>query len=475
MVTARALAISPNAHPVLAVVSHILFECRSYASSLLFGRFHVTTFRSAFYVFFAAALATAGARAAPEAWSIHGQLTFVEQYHPAFRSPYRGANSLDPGSRGDETFDATIFAGVRLWDGGEAYVNPEIDQGFGLSNTVGAAGFPSGEAYKVGKSTPYFRLQRLFFRQTFDLGGDIESVEPDANLLGGTHTTDNLVITAGKISVTDIFDANAYAHDPKNDFLNWSIIDSGAFDYAADAWGYSYGVAAEWTQSWWTLRTGLFDLSRVPNTTALVRGFGQYELVAEAETRHTWWGEPGKLKLLGYVDRGRMGSYSDALSLAAKTHTTPDTARVRTSSSRPGAELNLEQQVDDDLGVFARLGLNEGSKEAYEFTEINRTVCAGLSLKGTGWNRPGDKVGLAVAVNALSSPARAYFAAGGIGILVGDGRLNYGTENIVEAFYSARLTDWLFAGTDYQFIVNPAYNRDRGPVSIMGFRLHTEF
>ncbi len=127
-----------------------------------------------------------------------------------------------------------------------------------------------------------------------------DPVAAGANQLAGAHTEDNLVITAGKFSVTDIFDANTYAHDPRGDFLNWSIIDSGAYDYAADSWGYSYGIAGEWTQSWWTVRAGLFDLSRNPNVPALVRGFGQYELVAEAETRHTWWGEPGKLKLLGY-------------------------------------------------------------------------------------------------------------------------------------------------------------------------------
>ncbi len=204
---------------------------------------------------------------------MHGQVTHVWQYHPAFKAPYSGPNSLDPGSRGNETFDATLYLGFRPWSGGEIWINPEIDQGFGLSNTLGVAGYPSGEAYKVGKSSPYFRLQRLFFRQTFDLGGAVETLDPDANQLGGTRTADNVVITGGKISATDIFDTNTYAHDPKKDFLNWAIIDAGAYDYAADAWGYSYGIAAEWTQAWWTLRVGLFDLSRVPNTTELETDF----------------------------------------------------------------------------------------------------------------------------------------------------------------------------------------------------------
>jgi high affinity Mn2+ porin len=422
-------------------------------------------------------LSGAAAEAAgDEAWSLHGQMTVMDQYHPAFKAPYGGANSLDPGSRGDETFDATLFAGLRLWQGGEAYINPEIDQGFGLSDTIGVAGFPSGEAYKIGKSSPYFRLQRLFLRQTFNLGGDIQNIEPGANQLGGSHTADSLVITAGKLSVTDIFDTNVYAHDPKNDFMNWSIIDSGAYDYAADSWGYSYGIAGEWTQSWWTLRGGLFDLSRIPNDPALVRGFGQYELVTEGEERHTLWGAGGKAKLLLYLNRGRMGSYDDAVNLGLMTHSTPSTALVRKAAFRTGIAANLEQQLDGNLGAFARASLNDGGKEADEFTEINNSLVIGLSLKGANWGRPEDTLGIAEAVNAMSNSARRYFAAGGIGILIGDGRLpHYNREAISEITYSAPLTPWLAASADYQFIANPAYNPDRGPVSVLSARLHAQF
>jgi high affinity Mn2+ porin len=410
-----------------------------------------------------------------EGWALHGQATFVWQYHPVFTSPYRGPNSLDPGKRGDETFDATLFAGVRPWDGGEIWIDPEIDQGFGLSDTLGVAGFVSGEAYKVGKAQPYLRLQRVFFRQTFNLGGDTENVDGGANQLASARTADNLIVTAGKLSVTDIFDTNVYAHDPKSDFLNWALIDSGAFDYAADAWGYSYGGAAEWTQQWWTLRAGLFDLSRVPNSTKLERGFGQFEAVAEAEARHTLWGHAGKIKLLAFVNRGRMGSYSDAVRLAEETGTVPDTALVRGDASRPGFALNVEQQINDQLGAFARLSANDGSKEVYEFTEINKSLAAGLSLKGAEWQRRDDTVGVAFVVNGLSHAARDYFAAGGLGILIGDGRLpHYGAETIGEAYYNAAITDWLTAGADYQFVANPAYNRDRGPVSVFGLRLHAQ-
>lgn len=421
-----------------------------------------------------AAFADAPPQAA-EDWALHAQSTVVWQAHPGFTSPYRGPNSLSAAASGRETFDADLYAGARVWKGGEIWIDPEIDQGFGLSNTLGVAGFVSGEAYKVGKADPYFRLQRLFFRQTFDLDGETEKVDAVANELGGMRTADNLVITAGKLSVTDIFDTNAYAHDPKLDFLNWSLLDSGAFDYAADAWGYSYGGAAEWTQNWWTLRGGLFDLSRVPNSTKLERGFGQYEAVAEAELRHNFLRREGKLKLLAFVNRGRMGAYNDALRLAEVTGMPPDTALVRHTNSRPGFVLNIEQPLSETLGAFARASVNDGSKEAYEFTEINKSLVAGVSLAGAGWNRPSDTLGLALVVNGLSRSAQDYFAAGGLGILIGDGRLpHYGVEMIGEAFYNARLANWLTLGADYQFVANPAYNRDRGPVSVLGMRLHAQ-
>jgi high affinity Mn2+ porin len=190
------------------------------------------------------------------------------------------------------------------------------------------------------------------------------------------------------------------------------LIDAGAFDYAADAWGYSYGLVGEWTQDWWTLRVGLFNLSRVPNTTELERDFSQFELVTEGEARHTFLGKPGKIKLLGFLNRGRMGGYGDAVRLAQATGTQPDMALVRRYASRPGAVFNIEQQVTDDLGAFARLSWNDGSKEAYEFTEINHSVSLGLSLRGTDWGRPNDTWGVAGVVNGLSDSAKTYFAAG---------------------------------------------------------------
>jgi high affinity Mn2+ porin len=415
--------------------------------------------------------------AAEDWWGLHGQTTFVTQYHPGFHSAFRGPNSLDPQAQARETWDLTLYGGLRLWRGAELWVNPEVDQGFGLSNTLGVAGFTSGEAYKVGADVPYVQLPRLFVRQTINLGDEVAHVEAGLNQLASSQTANRVVVTVGKFSVVDVFDTNRYAHDPRNDFLNWSIIDVGAFDYAADAWGYTYGAAVEWYQQWWTIRTGLFTLSKVPNSKVLEnKVFDQYQVDLEVEARHTLVGQPGKLKLLGFLSHGRMGRYADATAIALQTGMPADIAAVRTAHNRVGVSLNLEQQLIEGLGVFAKAGWSQGAFEAFEFTDINKTVSLGLSFTGTRWGRPDDTVGVAVAVNDASGSAKQFFAAGGLGILVGDGQLVHsGPEYIVETYYNLAVFRFVKLSLDYQFVNNPAYNRDRGPVSIFGFRAHGEF
>lgn len=407
-------------------------------------------------------------------WAVHGQTTFVEQYAAPFRAPYSGPNSLASNS-GRETWDATAYLGLRLWDGAEAWINPEIDQGFGLSGTLGVAGFTSGEAYKTGANYPYTRLQRAFIRQTINLGGETQKVDEGINQFAGEQTADRLVFTVGKFSVGDIFDTNKYAHDPRGDFLNWSIIDAGTFDYAAEAWGFSLGGAAEWYHGAWTLRGGVFDMSIVPNSTELDPQFGQFQWIGEIEHRHELWGQPGKIAVTGFLSRGRMGDYADAIALAQLTGGPADIAAVRQYQSRGGVSLNLEQQIVPDVGLFARAGWANGDIEPYEFTDIDRTASAGLSVQGKRWGRPYDTFGIAGVVNGISKEHEAFLNAGGLGILVGDGQLPHpGPEQILETYYSfpvsfARVT------FDYQFIVNPAYNRDRGPASVFATRLHAQF
>jgi high affinity Mn2+ porin len=413
---------------------------------------------------------------APQAFGLHVQFTSVTQYHPSFQASVTGPNSLDNGNRGDTTNDATLFAGARLWPGAELWINPEVDQGFGLSDTLGVAGFPSGEAYKVGENSPYVRVQRLFFRQTVNLGGERQKVEGDQNVLGGAQSANRLVFTLGKFSVVDIFDNNRYAHDTKNDFLNWSLIDTGSYDYAADAWGYSYGAAAEWYEGDWTGRVALFDLSNVPNSKDLDSRLGQFEYTAEVERRYALFGQPGAVRLTGYLNRGRMASLAEAVRQAQLSGAPPDTVPLRRYASRGGVGLSAEQQLLDGLGVFLRAGWSEGDKETYEFTDIDHSVAAGVSVSGSHWGRADDTFGWAGVVNTPSAQRKAFLAAGGLGILIGDGRLvNSGPEEILETYYSLGVVRGAHLSIDYQFITNPGYDRDRGPVSVFGVRVHGQY
>jgi high affinity Mn2+ porin len=406
-------------------------------------------------------------------WVIHGQTTFVNQFAPPFRAPYRGQNSLDSNA-GRETWDATLYVGVSPWQGAEIWVNPEIDQGFGLSNTLGLAGFPSAEAYKLGENDPYLRVPRYFIRQTIDFGAATEKVDADINQFAGKQSPDRLVLTVGKFSASDIFDTVKYAHDPRNDFLNWTLVDAGTWDYSADAWGYTYGATAEWYHGPWAVRGGLFDLSIVPNSIELDR-FHEFQINYEVERRHEIAGQPGSVMFDGFITRGRMGGFDDAIVFAQQFGGTPDTANVRRYQSRIGFNVNFEQQVVPNVGAFGRFGWANGNLEPYEFTDVDRTASLGVQLGGKLWGRADDTFGFAGVVNMISAPHIAYLNAGGLGILVGDGQLPHpGPEQAIETYYSFPLGA-LRATLDYQFFMNPGYNRDRGPVSVLGTRLHAQF
>ncbi|MEG3176546.1 carbohydrate porin [Sphingomonas sp. RB3P16] len=423
----------------------------------------------------AASPAVAQSVPATQDWAIHGQATLVVQGVGGFDSPYAGPNSLAP-RQVRETTDVTGYLGVRPWAGAEIWANPEIDQGFGLSNTLGAAGFPSAEAYKVGRATPYFRLQRLFVRQTIGLGGAVVPVAPALNQLGGATRADRIVVTLGKFGVGDVFDTNSYAHDPRGDFLNWSVVDAGSFDYAADAWGYSSGVALEGYRGAWALRLGAFNLSTVPNGETLERGFAQSQLDAELEHRHAVAGLPGAIRVTLFRNRGRFSRFDDAVALAGQSGAAIDPALTRRPMTRLGAHLNVEQAVTATLGLFARAGIADGAIEPYDFTDIDRTAELGAALAGKGWYRPADRIGLALVANAISAAHQRYLAAGGIGVLVGDGALPHpGTEQIAELYYALHLRSGVDATLDAQRIANPGYNRDRGPADVLAFRLHGAF
>jgi high affinity Mn2+ porin len=406
-------------------------------------------------------------------WEIHGQTTYLPQGYPGFRALYTGTNSLTPAPQAQATWSNSLFLNVRLWEGGEVYYNPELLQGFGLNDTVGAAGFPNGEAQKSNFPYPHYNTSRLFLRQTFGFGGEQEELASGPAQLGGKVDVSRLTVQAGKFAVIDIFDGNAYAKDTRKDFMNWSMWAPGAFDYSADKVGLTYGATAELNQKQWALRSGYFLMQAVSNSNAfdtklLERG----TYVLELETRYSLFSQPGKLRTIAWLNSAFSGSYRETLNNPAFNL---DIAQTRTGRIKYGYIFSLEQALTDQVGLFGRWSWNNGKTEIMAFTDIDASLSLGLSIKGAKWGRPDDVIGIGGAINALSRDHRDFIAAGGLGVLIGDGALNYRRERILESYYAYALNKQLTLTADYQLITNPAYNADRGPVHVFSGRFHGEF
>lgn len=415
----------------------------------------------------------------PFSWEIHGQSTFVYQGYPPIRAAYTGPASLPAEGQSRETWSASAFLGVRLWQGGELYFNPELLQGFGVANTTGAGGYPNGEAQKSGFPYPRYNTSRLFLRQEIGRGGEREKVEGDYGQLSGERDVSRVTLQAGKFSVHDIFDNNTYAKDSRTDFLNWSIWAAGAFDYPADRLGLTYGLTAELNERTWAARLGYFLVGNEPNANVVDWNlFARGGYVAELELRFRPNDRPGAARFGSWLTSTFSGSYSDATALAAASPglTATDTIlQTRQGRTKVGFYLNLEQEVSRDVGVFGRVSWNDGRNEIGAFTDIDTSISLGVSLKGESWGRADDRVGLAGAINMISGDHRNYLAAGGLGVLVGDGRLSYAAESIVEAYYALQVVKGVTATADYQLLVNPAYNSDRGPAHVFTGRLGVRF
>ncbi len=415
--------------------------------------------------------------ASPFDWDVRFQSTYVTQSKRAFRAAYSGGNSLSSSQEASYSFTATAAFGVRLWPGTEIYLNPEVAQGVPLSGLTGLGGFPNGELARTSGAVLKLYRARSLLRQTWDLGGDEQKVEADTNQLAGTQRKERLVFTAGTLSVQDLFDDNTYAHDPRAEFLNWALLTHGAFDFAADARGYTSGFALEYFRDDWAIRFGRFAQPKQPNGQSLdYRLFKNYGDQIEIERAHTLASQPGKLRLLAFCNVATMARFSDALTLADRTGTTPSIENVRTGQrAKVGVGINAEQSITPEIGVFARAMWADGKTETYAYTEIDRSLSLGTSITGASWGRSQDVIGLALASNELSASHRAYLARGGLGFFIGDGALNYRPETITEAFYRWNVMKAAWLSADFQSIRNPAYNADRGPVRVASVRLHTEF
>ncbi|HEV8550528.1 MAG TPA: carbohydrate porin [Polyangiaceae bacterium] len=426
--------------------------------------------------------ATAPAEAAPpaadgtrdELLSLHFQTTVAVQAHPAFHADYSGANSLNPDAESATAMVMSVNADLRLWHGADLMFSPELSGGAGISKTLGVAAFPSGIVYRVGNPSPTLYLARLALRQRFDLGGGRVHDESGPNQLAGSHDKNTLTFSVGRLAITDVFDGNAYAHDPTTQFFNWALFASGAWDYPADTRGYTWGLLSDLTVGNYSLRSGIALLPKYGNLLEMEWNIAKARaLMLEGQVRYRLGGRPGSARLILFANQARMGSYEQALNDPAANLDV--TATRLDGRKKYGLGISADQELTDTLGAFFRASFNDGKNETWAFTEIDRSLAFGLVQNGAPWSRPADDLGAALVLDGLSPWHRRYLAAGGYGFLLGDGALDYGLEVEGDLYYRAQITDALALSGVYQPIINPGYNRDRGPVHVFSARFRAAF
>lgn len=408
-------------------------------------------------------------------FSIHGQLTVINQYKPAFKVNYSGPNSLLPEEEDKATLTSTLFAGMRLWQGAGLFVNPELAAGSGLSSVLGVASSTNGESYRVGNPAPEISIARLYYREVFGLAGTKTYQKSDFNQLGGTLPDNYLAVTIGKIAITDFFDNNKYSHDPRTQFLSWALMSNGSWDYPANTHGYTPSVVLEYVKSRNELRYAFSLVPMSANGANMNWDIGKASAQTLEYTRHfVWNNRNGAVRLLGYFTTANMGNYQESIALDPQNPSLLDTRKY--GRTKLGFTINAEQQINDFMGCFFRAGWDDGNNETWAFTEIDRTLSGGVSMTGEKWKRKDDTWGLAYVVSGLSKPHREYLEAGGDGFILGDSHLNYGLENVAELYYSAEVVkNYLYLSGAYQCIINPGYNQDRrGPVNVFSLRLHVK-
>jgi high affinity Mn2+ porin len=406
-------------------------------------------------------------------WTFHAQATSIWQYHPDFSAKYTGKNSLLTSEPGQVSFTSTIFAGRRLWKQAAIYFNPEVAGGSGLSSATGVAGFPNGETFRIGSKQLKLYVARLYLEQKFAIGNGTDFEGDDLNQVQERTPARYISIRAGKFSVADFFDDNNYSHDPRQQFMNWSLMDYGAWDYPANTRGYTIGAVVEYHTPTWAVRGAMTQMPTYANGPKLDNNIGKaYGITVEGERNLKLSNRPGVVRLLLFHNLAKMGNYNEAI----KSSPAPDITSVRNDPrSKNGFGLSLEQEISSFAGIFVRGSWNDGCNETWAFTEIDRSLSGGIVFNGAAWSRKKDELGAAVVVNGISGPHRNYLKAGGYGFIIGDGNLDYGSENIFEAYYKFSIPLlFLSISPDYQFVLNPAYNKDRGPVHIFGVRAHVE-
>jgi hypothetical protein len=433
-----------------------------------------------------------------ERWNAFGQATYIANKHDAFPAAYTNLNgspnSLSPDRERSWSATATGYLGVKPWGNAELFLVPEMIAQVAFSDLHGLGGsVQNGELEKTGFSDPIFYRSRLFLRQTWNLGGEASKLESAPMQLAKTVASRRFVLTAGNLAIIDIFDRNAFAGDIRLQFLSMNFATYAAYDFGADARGYSWGLAGEYYHDEWAVRAGRFLVPRLPNQLQLDHQFMKhYADQVEIERQHQLRGRPGKVQVLAYRNVAVTGRWDDAINALrsdpaknaanctdynyrSNNPTAPDLCYVRGRHAKFGIGVSIEQSLTDDVGVNLRAMKSDGRTEVDAFESADASLALAALVKGTRWKRAGDSVGIGYAQNWISAAHANYLSMGGVDAFIGDGAIRNRPERAFEVFYNIGVTKFFWLTLDYQRVENPAYNADRGPVNIYGFRLHTEF
>ena len=409
---------------------------------------------------------------------ISGQANIILQWHGSFPAKYSGPNSLHSFAENATSKVFTLYLGYELTHTTEVFLDAESASGHGISEALGLAGFTNLDVVRNPQlsHTPY--LARAMIRQTIPLSSDTVTAARGPFALATTLPARRIEIRAGKFSMVDFFDLNTWGQDSHLQFLNWTVDNNGAYDYAANTRGYTDGVILEYDDHWFAARFAETLMPKVANGINLDADVARARAEnLEAEARgNLFMHRAGVVRLLAYLNHANMGNYEEAIRHAEMSHTTPDIiATRRQGRHRYGFGLNFEQELPGKIGLFGRLGWSDGRNESFAYTEDDRTFEIGGFTTGERWKRRNDRAGVAFVLNGIVAAHQQYLALGAKGFLLGDGALTYGHEKIFEGFYTAHIWRGIFGTFDIHHINNPGYNQDRGPVVVPGVRLHVDF
>jgi high affinity Mn2+ porin len=414
-------------------------------------------------------------------WWISGQGNIIFQWHPGFPAAYSGPNSLRNKAESATSQVFTLYLGYRLGSTTEVYLDVESAGGHGISDALGLAGETNLDVVRNPSLSQNPYVARLMIRQIIPLTSErVESDRDELNLATSLPAR-RIELRAGKFSVVDFIDLNTWGSDSHLQFLNWTVDNNGAYDYAANTRGYTDGALVEYDDHWFSARFVEALMPKVANginlDADLARAHAE-NLEFEARGKRIANRE-GAVHALAYLNAADMGNYREAIEDFETSHGTESVPNIidtrQQGRHKYGFGLNVEQAITPSIGVFGRLGWSDGRNESFAYTEVDRTGEIGAVSDGHQWHRSNDRAGVVFVANGIVAAHQQYLALGGLGFLLGDGALTYGSEKITEAFYTAHMWKGFFGSFDVQRIYNPGYNKARGPVVVPALRLHCDF